>query len=53
MTGDQEQPEDVEELVQTTDRGTNIIQGKVTGTVVQLGYVNGDFVFPGPQSVED
>jgi hypothetical protein len=45
MTGDQEQPEDVQELEQTTEHGTNVIRGKVTGTVVQLDVVKGDLDF--------
>jgi hypothetical protein len=46
MTGEEEQPEDVE-LVQITEHATNIVRGKVSGTVVQLDHLDGDVVFDG------
>jgi hypothetical protein len=50
MTGDEEQ---VEEHVQVHEQGVNVFRGNVSGTVIQLGVVHGDLVFPAPKPAED
>jgi hypothetical protein len=44
MTGDEA---DEFEIVQTDEGVTNVVRGKVSGTVVQLGRVDGDLSFGG------
>ncbi|MDX8054005.1 hypothetical protein SK571_31940 [Lentzea sp. BCCO 10_0798] len=50
MSGDEEQ---VEEHVQVHEQCVNVLSGNVNGTVIQLGAVHGDLVFPAPKPAED
>ncbi|MGW6446449.1 hypothetical protein [Lentzea sp. NPDC055074] len=47
MTGDEE------EHAQTGEHVTHVVRGKVHGTVVQVGSVDGDLVFPAPKVSRD
>ncbi|MEV6239745.1 hypothetical protein [Lentzea sp. NPDC051838] len=49
MTGD----DDEEEIVQIGENVTNVVRGKVHGTLVQLESVEGDLTFPEPKDGED